>query len=103
MSEAIVVDALEGALSGPQESVPLAAASSPADRAGWLEALAVALEDRVNDLVATAQRETHLSEKRLRGEVARTANQLRLFGDVVTEGPYAETLVRTPEARCHDR
>ncbi|NUU06599.1 aldehyde dehydrogenase (NADP(+)) [Leifsonia sp. C5G2] len=76
------------------------ASSSPTtreERAGWLEALASALEADRAELVALAHAETHLSEARLDGEVTRTAAQLRFFAGVVREGSYLEAVVESPD------
>lgn len=84
-------------LSRAQASAPEVAVSSNAERARWLNALAEGLEVNIDALVAVALRETHLGEPRLRGEVARTANQLRLFSDVITEGSYVEAILDSPD------
>ncbi|WP_029150359.1 aldehyde dehydrogenase family protein [Microbacterium indicum] len=59
-----------------------------ADRAAALDAVADALDAAADALVPIAQRETHLAEARLRGELRRTTFQLRLFGSVVREGAW---------------
>ncbi len=69
------------------------AATSRADRAAALEAMAAALEDRAADVIATADAETALGQPRLTGELARTCFQLRFFADVLTEGSYLEATV----------
>src|SRR5690606_21623156 len=56
-----------------------------------------AIDGRADDLVAVAHAETALGEARLRGEVARTTGQLRLFADVVREGSYLEAMIDTPD------
>ena len=43
--------------------------------------------------VAIAMRETGLSEPRLRGELIRTAVQLRLFADAVVESAYLDVRI----------
>jgi NADP-dependent aldehyde dehydrogenase len=72
--------------------------STRVDRAGWLRALAAELELHRDELVALAREETHLSESRLRGEVARTATQLRFFAVVIEEGSYLEATLDAPDA-----
>jgi NADP-dependent aldehyde dehydrogenase len=72
--------------------------SSRVDRAGWLRALAAELELHRDELVALAREETHLSESRLRGEVARTATQLRFFAGVIEEGSYLEATLDAADA-----
>ncbi|WJZ02615.1 aldehyde dehydrogenase (NADP(+)) [Corynebacterium freiburgense] len=62
-------------------------ASTPAAvRAKALITVADALDAHADSLVEIAQRETHLPEVRLRGELKRTTFQLRLFGEVITKG-----------------
>ncbi|WP_369045281.1 aldehyde dehydrogenase (NADP(+)) [Sinomonas sp. P10A9] len=71
---------------------PSAAASDDA-RAAWLEAVADALDAARDELVAIAERESHLPTLRLTGEVARTTGQLRLFAAVVRDGAYLEAVI----------
>ncbi|SEB54677.1 NADP-dependent aldehyde dehydrogenase [Paramicrobacterium humi] len=59
---------------------------APRTRANWLEAIATALEGAGDELLALAHEETHLPEGRLRGELARTVFQIRLFADEVLRG-----------------
>ncbi|WP_395638384.1 aldehyde dehydrogenase (NADP(+)) [Pseudolysinimonas sp.] len=67
--------------------------ASDAARAGWLTAIADRLDAAADELVAIADEETGLGETRLRGEVARTTGQLRMFAAVVTEGSYLEATI----------
>lgn len=68
--------------------------SAPLDeRAQLLDTVADALDDAVEDLVSEAGRETSLAADRLRGEVARTSHQLRLFGEVVREGAFLNVCI----------
>lgn len=67
--------------------------SDAATRSGWLRALADALDAAADELVPIASRETRYPEARLRGEVARTSGQLRLFADVVVERSYLELTI----------
>lgn len=62
-------------------------------RATLLGGLADALESRRADIVAVADRESALGVTRLDGELARTCYQLRLFGEVLTEGSYLEAAI----------
>ena len=73
------------------------AATTREERAGWLEALAAALEADRDGLVGLAADETHLSPARLDGEVTRTAAQLRFFAGVAREGGYLEAVVESPD------
>ncbi len=74
-------------------AAPTLAASTADERAGWLRAIADALDADLAELVAIADEETALGEVRLRGEVGRTSGQLRLFAEVVLEGSYLEAIV----------
>lgn len=64
-----------------------------AGRAQLLDSIASALEGEQADIVASADRETHLGTTRLEGELARTCFQLRLFGEVLRDGGYAEATI----------
>ncbi|MCW2756162.1 MAG: aldehyde dehydrogenase, partial [Marmoricola sp.] len=69
------------------------AATTEAERAGWLRALADVLDANAAELIEIADRESHLGVPRLTGEVARTSGQLRLFADVILEGSYLEAII----------
>lgn len=69
------------------------AVASDRERAGWLRSVADELDRNVGELVGIAGRETGLTEPRLRGEVARTSGQLRMFADVIEEGSYLEAVI----------
>ncbi|MEV0152223.1 aldehyde dehydrogenase (NADP(+)) [Micromonospora sp. NPDC050686] len=64
-----------------------------AGRAALLRGLADALEDRREDVVAVADRETALGPVRLNGELTRTCYQLRIFAEVLDEGSYLEAAI----------
>ena len=74
-------------------AAPAWAALAPAARAAALTAVADALDAARDELVALAQRETHLPEGRLTGELRRTTFQLRLFAEVVTEGAHLDARI----------
>jgi NADP-dependent aldehyde dehydrogenase len=76
---------------------PLGAAE-PAERAGWIRAAADALDAAADELVPIAMRETGLPEARLRGEVARSSGQLRMFADVLDEGTLLDVVIDTAAA-----
>lgn len=65
----------------------------PTVRAGALVALADALTANADELVALAMGETRLAEARLRGELKRTAVQLRLFADTVVDGAHLDVRI----------
>jgi len=61
-----------------------------ARRRDLLHTCAAALEADTEALIEVAQRETGLTDARLRGEMTRTTGQLRLLGDFVAEGRHLE-------------
>jgi len=89
-------DQLERIAQLAADVAPVWAATAPRERATVLVAAADALMEAQSDLVATAMKETGLTEARLVGELKRTAVQLRLFADVVVDGSYLD--VRIDEA-----
>jgi len=58
------------------------------EKGGFLRHIAGGIEAVAEDLIERAHLETALPKKRLQGEVARTANQLRLFAETVEEGSW---------------
>lgn len=76
-----------------ETAAPTLAASSPADRAGWLRAAADAVDRHAEELAALADRETRLGRARLDGEVARCAAQLRFYADVAVEGGFLDAVI----------
>ena len=61
-------------------------ASAPSTRAQLLERIAARLEQAAEPIAARAQAESALPEARLRGELARTTHQLRLFAQLCLSG-----------------
>ena len=94
-------DRLDAILTAAAGAAAPMAASSPADRAGWIRAAADALDAAAGDLVPIAIRETGLPEGRLTGEVARSSGQLRMFADVLAEGTLLDLVIDTadPDAK----
>ncbi|MFC9545646.1 aldehyde dehydrogenase family protein [Streptomyces sp. NPDC014603] len=70
-----------------RDAAPVAAAP-PSVRAGWLEAVATALERDAEELTVLADAETALGPDRLRGEVGRAAAQARFYGRVAAGGDW---------------
>jgi NADP-dependent aldehyde dehydrogenase len=68
-----------------------------ARRATLLRAMADAIDAEGDAIVAAADRESALGETRLRGELARTTYQLRLFGEVLEDGGYLEITIDHPD------
>jgi len=86
-------------------AVRAAAASGPAlvdaglsGRARLLRAMADAIEADADAIVA--DRESALGETRLKGELARTTYQLRLFGEVLGDGGYLEVTIDHPDPKA---
>jgi len=63
------------------------------ERGRFLRNVAQGIESIVPELVERANRETALPEARLKGEAARTINQLRLFAQVVEEGSWVNARI----------
>ena len=91
-----------------ERAVELAAAAAPVwarlpgtQRAEFMRAIADNLETKSADLVARARQETALPEARLMEEVARTAGQLRLYGETAGRGDWLDARIETarPERR----
>jgi NADP-dependent aldehyde dehydrogenase len=62
--------------------------------------VADALDAAVDDLVPLAIEESHLPEPRLRGEVARSSGQLRMFADALESGMLHEVVIDTADAEA---
>lgn len=77
------------------EAAPVWAKLSGAARHKFLEDIAGKLEAKAADLVARAMLETGLPEARLKGEVARTAGQLRLCGEAAARGDWLDARIET--------
>ncbi|UJW28231.1 aldehyde dehydrogenase (NADP(+)) [Saccharothrix sp. AJ9571] len=85
---------LDRVLAAAAQAAPALAESTPAERAGWLNAAADALDAAADELVVLAAEETNLPESpRLRGELKRTTFQLRLFGQVLADGAFLRATV----------
>src|SRR6266516_3527060 len=67
-------------------------------RAAALDLIADRLDEGADKLVEIADAETGLGAVRLTGEVTRTSNQLRLFGEVLRDGGYVEAIVSPAKA-----
>lgn len=81
---------VDEALRLAQEAAPRLLASSGAERAALLRAIASGLEAAASELVPRVMAESALPEPRVRGELGRTCFQLRLFADVAEEGSWVE-------------
>ncbi|QVQ51876.1 aldehyde dehydrogenase (NADP(+)) [Spiractinospora alimapuensis] len=81
-------DQVATATQAASDAFPTYRAITPAARAEFLATTAERIDDAGDDIVVTAMRETGLPEARLRGELARTVNQLRLFARVARTGDH---------------
>lgn len=77
------------------EAAPVWAKLSGAARHKFLLTIAEKLETKATELVARAMQETGLPEARLKGEVARTAGQLRLYGEAAQRGDWLDARIET--------
>ncbi len=68
-------------------------ATSPQQRAGFLEAIGANLERAAEEIVLRAIAETGLPEARIRNELGRTCGQLRLFARTVRDGTYVDARI----------
>lgn len=93
MTNQTPLDRLEEIARAADEAAGALAGTAPAARAAALVAAADALTAEADDLVALAMSETGLAEARLRGELKRTAVQLRLFADTVVDGAYLDARI----------
>ena len=78
------------------------AASAAAARAAALDLVADRLDASAGKLVEIADSETGLGATRLSGEVTRTSNQLRLFGEVLRDGGHVEAIISLASATRPD-
>jgi NADP-dependent aldehyde dehydrogenase len=85
-----------------ERAVQLAVAAAPvwaklpgAERHKFLASIADKLEAKSAELVARAMQETGLPEPRLKGEVTRTAGQLRLYGAAAERGDWLDVRIET--------
>ncbi|ASU77769.1 aldehyde dehydrogenase (NADP(+)) [Actinopolyspora erythraea] len=90
-------DGLETVLDNATAAATRLAATSPAEIGGLLRAVASELDAHAEELVPLAQRESHLPEGRLRGELVRTTFQLRLFAETVEEGAHLKATIDSPD------
>ncbi|MBI2513079.1 MAG: aldehyde dehydrogenase (NADP(+)) [Opitutae bacterium] len=79
------------------EAAPVWAKLPGAKRNEFLRHIADSLEKKADDLVARAMLETGLPEARLKGEVARTAGQLRLYGEAAEKGDWLDARIETAQ------
>lgn len=67
-------------------------------RARALTAIGDALDAHADTLIPIAQRETHLAEARLRGELRRTSFQMRMFAEMLPDGLWLDARIDHADA-----
>lgn len=88
---------VEAAFEAAQTSFEPYRQAPPEARAALLESIAGRLESRAEAWIDRAHAETALPEPRLKGECARTCNQLRMFAEVVREGSWVDARIETAD------
>ena len=88
-------DDVDRAMQLATEAAPVWARLSGTARRKFLSVIAEKLEAKSADLVARAMQETGLPEVRLKGEIARTAGQLRLYGEAAQRGDWLDVRIET--------
>jgi len=88
---------VERAVQLAAEAAPVLARLPGRKRHEFLRRIADSLEAKSADLVARAMLETGLPEARLKGEVARTAGQLRLYGEAAERGDWLDARIETAQ------
>lgn len=82
------MDQLDDVASAAQEAFETMKVLAPEKHAALLDSIAEHIAARGDEVIARAMLETGLPEARLRGELARTTNQLKLFATVVRAGHH---------------
>jgi 2,5-dioxopentanoate dehydrogenase len=72
-------------------------AMSAQTKAGFLETIAVELEELKSEIVAQGMLETGLPEARLQGELGRTTGQLRMFAALLKKGEWKRAVIDTAD------
>ena len=88
---------VEKVLAASQAAAAPLAATSHDERARWLRGMADALDAAADDLVPVAMEESGLPEPRLRGEVARSSGQMRMFADALADGALLDVIIDTAD------
>jgi alpha-ketoglutaric semialdehyde dehydrogenase len=84
---------IDRAATAAEDASEAYAASPPSRIAALLEGIAAEIEGLGGALIEQAAAETALSADRLTGERGRTANQLRMFADVVRAGAWKDVRI----------
>ncbi|MBB4905174.1 aldehyde dehydrogenase (NADP(+)) [Actinophytocola algeriensis] len=89
--------AVDRAVSLAWQAFPVYRATSLAARSAFLTTVADNIDALGDTLVARVVAETGIPDPRVRGELARTTNQLRLFASVVADGRWLGARLDTPD------
>lgn len=81
---------IDSAVKAAEEAFAVYGASSRAERAAFLNAIADEIEARAEAITAMATRESGLPEARINGERGRTTGQLRFFAKHIEKGDYLD-------------
>lgn len=76
-----------------QQAFTAIKSKSVAEKAAFLEAMAIQIESIKSELIPTASRESNLPEGRITGELGRTLGQIRLFANLIKEGSWVEATI----------
>jgi 2,5-dioxopentanoate dehydrogenase len=91
------LDELDDAAGLAMDAFAVFSKVSGRERARFLRNIAAGIDSKAAEIVERANRETALPEARLKGELARTVNQLRLFAQVVEEGSWVNARIDPAE------
>jgi alpha-ketoglutaric semialdehyde dehydrogenase len=69
----------------------------PRERAAFLRGIGAHIDALGDTLIQVCQEETKLTADRLRGERARTVNQLSMFADLIEEGSWVDARIDTAQ------
>ncbi|MFI8595590.1 aldehyde dehydrogenase family protein [Microbacterium sp. NPDC078428] len=93
MTESQAVASIEDTVVKVAGAATVWAATSEAERARVIRAIADALDAAGDSLIRIAQEETNLPTPRLQGELKRTTFQLRIFAETIEKGEYLGVII----------
>ncbi|WP_427885482.1 aldehyde dehydrogenase family protein [Kribbella sp. GL6] len=88
-------DSVDRIVTAAAAAFPATSTAHPAERRRWMDAIAAALDDAVEELVALADSETALGDARLRGELTRGAVNLRYYAAAGEAGDWLRPVLQT--------
>ncbi|MEI7470726.1 MAG: aldehyde dehydrogenase (NADP(+)) [Chitinophagaceae bacterium] len=89
------IEEIDSIMNKAWKAFPIYRNTSLADRASFMKAIAVELENAGDELIHTAMQETNLPEARLRGERGRTIFQLNSYADACLQGNWLAATIDT--------